>query len=231
MKRSSLDKRSFYSQPEISDTYDEQRFGGASGARVNQREIDIVLRMLPPIGRVLDLACGTGRVTFAVAQRGQPVVALDYSSPMAQKVAAAGIPTVVADGFATPFATASFDAVISIRFGFHWPDLRPLLAEMRRVTVPGGTLVLDTYSWTPRAALALGSARWGGKVHLHSRQEVSLLAAAEGLRVVDIHPCFLFSPYLYRLAPLPMERMLEKIETAVPRSWLCRVFWKLTVPA
>jgi hypothetical protein len=67
-------------------------------------------------------------------------------------------------------------------------------------------------------------------VHLHSRQEISLLAASEGLRVERTYPCFLFSPYLYRLAPLPIERLFETLETSVPRAWLCRTFWQLTVP-
>jgi hypothetical protein len=101
---------------------------------------------------------------------------------------------------------------------------------MQRVVAPGGSVIFDTYSWSPRAALALGARRWGGRVHLHSRREVAAIASRLGLRVEHVEPCFLFSPYLYRLAPLPLERAFEALEPHVPRSWLCRVFWKLGTP-
>jgi hypothetical protein len=54
-------------------------------------------------------------------------------------------------------------------------------------------------------------------------------AAAAGLHIEQIEPCFLFSPYVYRLVPLPVERTFESLERVVPPSWLCRIFWKLTV--
>lgn len=223
------DKRTFYSQPEISEVYDEQRFGGASGARVNAREIGIALEMLPSEGRVLDLACGTGRLAQALTQRRQPVVALDYSPPMAVRTAKAGIPTVIADTFGTPFTSGCFDAIVSLRFAFHYADLEPLLAEMRRLGRPGAALVFDTYSWSPRAAIPLGARRWGGVVHLHSRRAVAEVATRLDLRVERVFPCFLFSPYLYRLAPLPLERAFEALEPRMPSGLLCRAFWKLVI--
>lgn len=224
-----MDKRTFYSQVAISDSYEEQRFGGPSGARVNARELAIALDMVPPTGRVLDLACGTGRLARALAERGQPVVALDFSPPMAAKAAAPGIPPVIGDAFAAPFAAGSFDAVVSLRFAFHYAELAPLLCEMRRLAVPGAALVFDTYAWSPRSAVPIGARRWGGVVHLHGRREVERVAARQRLRVDRVYPCFLFSPYLYRLAPLPIERFFETLERHVPSSLLCRVFWKLSV--
>jgi ubiquinone/menaquinone biosynthesis C-methylase UbiE len=82
MRRSWLSKREFYSRPDVAREYDRQRFGGLSGARVNERELEIVESLLPPSGRVLDLACGTGRLTHRLAARGYDVVALDSSPAM-----------------------------------------------------------------------------------------------------------------------------------------------------
>jgi len=229
MSGPSLDKRSFYSQPHVSDSYEWQRFGGASGARVHAREVGLVLDLLPPTGRVLDLACGTGRVARAIAARDQPVVGLDYSAPMAAKAAALAVPTVIGDSFAVPFLDSSFDAVISIRFAFHYVEITPLLREMKRVARPGAVLVFDTYNWTPRARMAVGAHSWGGRVHVHAPLVVETAARTLGLRVEQQKPCFLFSPYLYRLAPFGVARALESIERYVPVRWLCRVFWKLTV--
>jgi SAM-dependent methyltransferase len=223
------DKRAFYSQPAVTATYEQQRFGGASGARVNEREIELALGLLPAVGSVLDLATGTGRLARAIADRGQPVVGLDYSPSMAAMAAGRGVPTVVGDGFALPFAGGSFDAVVSLRFAFHYAELAPLLREMRRVARPGAALVFDTYTWSPRALIPLGAQRWGGLVHLHPRHEVARVGAALGLRLNRAESCFLFSPYVYRLAPLPLERAFEAIERHVPQSLLCRVFWKFIV--
>jgi ubiquinone/menaquinone biosynthesis C-methylase UbiE len=82
MRRSWLSKREFYSRPDVAREYDRQRFGGLSGARVNERELEVVESLLPPSGRVLDLACGTGRLTHRLAARGYDVVALDSSPAM-----------------------------------------------------------------------------------------------------------------------------------------------------
>jgi len=223
-----MDKPTFYRRPEVVEAYDRQRFSGASGERVGQREINLALDMLPSTGTVLDLACGTGRVAGALRSRGQKVVGLDSSHPMATRAAATGVPAAVGDAFATPFADGAFDAVASLRFAFHYEGLAPLLGEMRRVTRPNAVLVFDTYSWSPRAAVPLGAAAWGGRVHLHTRAEVAREAARANLRVTRIEPCFLFSPYLYRLVPLSVERAFERLERHVPGSWLCRVFWGLT---
>lgn len=222
------DKRDFYSRPEVSDAYERQRFGGASGNRVNQREIQLMLSLLPDRGSVLDLACGTGRLTRALVDQGRPVVALDYSPPMATRTAATGAGTVVGDAFQTPFPDGAFDAVVSLRFAFHCPDLEPLMREMRRLVAPGGAIAFDTYGWSLRATVALGSRQWGSRVHVHSRAEVAALAARLDLHVERAEPCFLFSPYLYRLAPLPLERAFEALEAKVPRTWLCRTFWRLS---
>jgi SAM-dependent methyltransferase len=227
LDKRTLDKRTFYRQPDIARSYDRQRFGGPSGERVNQREIELALDMLPKSGRVLDLACGTGRIAAALIGRQQSAIGLDASAPMLALATTAGVAAALGDAFATPFGDGAFDALVSLRFAFHYDELRPLLAEMRRVTRPGGTVVFDTYSWTPRAAVPLGNRAWGGRVHLHARTEVAREAAHAGLRIVRIEPCFLFSPYLYRLAPLAVERAFERLEHHVPSSWLCRVFWGL----
>jgi SAM-dependent methyltransferase len=137
-----------------------------------------------------------------------------------------GIRTAISDAFQLPFPDDSFDSVVSLRFAFHYQELSPLLRELRRVVRPGGAIVFDTYNWSPRALIPLGASRWGGVVHLHQRREVARVGAGLGLHLAELQPCFLFSPYLYRLAPLPLARAFERLEDLVPRSMLCRAFWK-----
>lgn len=99
--------------------------------------------------RVLDLGCGGGHVSFAVAPEVAEVVAYDLSPEMLQVVAAAagarGLKNLVtAEGRAErlPFADASFDMVMSRYSAHHWQDAQAGLVEAARVLKPGGSFGL-----------------------------------------------------------------------------------------
>jgi SAM-dependent methyltransferase len=255
MRRSWLSKREFYSRPDVAREYDRQRFGGLSGARVNERELEIVESLLPPSGRVLDLACGTGRLTHRLAARGYDVVALDSSPAMLRHTLSSftsdepalspglslsnGLskgPTpdpvafaLLADAFHLPFRDGTLDAVVAMRLFFHYPDVRPIATEMARVCRPAGALVFDTASWSPRSAFALAAARWGGKVFAHRPSELIARLGQVGLQVTARQDAFLVSPYLYRLLPPALERRLEALEARLPAAWRSRVIWQARV--
>jgi ubiquinone/menaquinone biosynthesis C-methylase UbiE len=118
---------------------------------------------LTPESHVLDVATGTGALALAAARTGAQVLATDFSPGMVARVAAAGLPNVearVMDGQALDLPDASFDAVFSIFGVIMFPDWRKGLAEMRRVTRPGGYGVVAT--WQDRGAatfLLLGQIR------------------------------------------------------------------------
>jgi demethylmenaquinone methyltransferase / 2-methoxy-6-polyprenyl-1,4-benzoquinol methylase len=107
-----------------------------------------------PGERVLDLAAGTGTSSVPFAQAGAVVVPCDFSQGMLAvgKQARPVLPFVAGDGTRLPFADGSFDAV-TISFGLrNIVDPDAGLAEMRRVTRPGGRLVVCEFSsptWTP----------------------------------------------------------------------------------
>jgi SAM-dependent methyltransferase len=116
--------------------------------------------------RVLDLGCGAGHVSFAVAPRAKAVVAYDLSADMLDVVARAAADR----GFANiatrqgvaehlPFPDASFDCVLSRYSAHHWRDFDAGLSEAARVLKPGGIAgfvdavspgppLLDTYLQT-----------------------------------------------------------------------------------
>ena len=101
-----------------------------------------------PGDRVLDLAAGTGTSSLPFAQAGAEVIPCDFSVGMLQvgKKARPQLPFVAGDGTKLPFADDTFDAV-TISFGLrNIVDPVAGLQEMRRVTRPGGRLVVCEFS-------------------------------------------------------------------------------------
>ncbi len=105
---------------------------------------------------VLDLAAGTGTSSRVFTAAGARCVACDFSLGMLQVGArrpASGLRFVAGDALALPFADAAFDAV-TISFGLrNVADTGQALAELLRVTRPGGRLVVCEFSKLPVAGL------------------------------------------------------------------------------
>lgn len=97
--------------------------------------------------RVLDVCCGTGDVSLALARQGAEVVGLDFSEPMLavarRRVTDGGNVTFVAgDALNLPFQPDAFDAV-TISYGLrNLAGIPAGLAEMVRVLRPGGRLLI-----------------------------------------------------------------------------------------
>jgi demethylmenaquinone methyltransferase/2-methoxy-6-polyprenyl-1,4-benzoquinol methylase len=103
---------------------------------------------------VLDLAAGTGTSSQPFLDRGATVVPCDFSVGMLRvgKQARPHLPFVAGDGTRLPFADDTFDAV-TISFGLrNIVDPDAGLRELRRVTRPGGRIVVCEFSsptWAP----------------------------------------------------------------------------------
>lgn len=119
---------------------------------------------IQPGQRVLDVACGTGVLTRAIAERIGPTgsaTGVDINEGMlavAQRIAPA-IAWKQAPAEMLPFDDNSFDAVVS-QFGLmFFTDRLAALREMVRVTRPGGRLAIavwDTLDRTPGYAAMTG---------------------------------------------------------------------------
>lgn len=95
--------------------------------------------------QVLDLGCGAGHVSFAVAPVASKVIACDLTLSMLRTVelearerGLGNIVTEQAMAEQLPFADASFDWVLSRYSAHHWHRLPEALAEVRRVLRPQG---------------------------------------------------------------------------------------------
>ena len=123
---------------------------------IYQRKLEDALAILGPVEgrRILDAGGGMGRLSIPLARAGARVTLLDLSAAMIQEARrrAAGGPAplaLVADASRLPFRGGSFDAVVALDLFCHLPDPQQGLAELHRVLVPGGRLLMDSTNSNP----------------------------------------------------------------------------------
>jgi ubiquinone/menaquinone biosynthesis C-methylase UbiE len=95
--------------------------------------------------RALDVGAGAGAFAFAIAPRVREVVAVEIDEELANRADADAPPNVevvVGDGEHLPFERASFDLAGTLRTLHHTPRPELLVAELARVTRPGGTILV-----------------------------------------------------------------------------------------
>ena len=104
--------------------------------------------------KILDLAAGTGSSSEPLAAAGAEVIPADFSEGMlaAGRKARPHLPFTKADALNLPFPANTFD-VATISFGLrNTADIDKALAQMLKVTKPGGRLVVVEFShpvWGP----------------------------------------------------------------------------------
>ncbi len=98
---------------------------------------------LPPGGRVLDVATGTGLVASELLRRGYQVTGVDQSAEMlavARRRLAGAVDLVEASAESLPFADGSFDHLTVTYLLRYLDDPRATVAELARVVRPGGVM-------------------------------------------------------------------------------------------
>jgi len=112
-----------------------------------------------PGARVLDICCGTGDLTLALAARanGKTVFGSDFCHPMlleARRKVRERCALFEADALKLPLADGSLD-LITVAFGLrNFANYQEGLLEMRRVLKPGGAAAILEFSRPPNRAFA-----------------------------------------------------------------------------
>jgi len=128
----------------VANRYDLGNDVMSAGMHTRWKHRLIELAALRPEHRVLDLACGTGDVTWMAAPHVAEVVGTDINPRMmevAEEKRPAGsehVRFVTADAADLPFDSDSFDVVLCGYAGRGFPDYPGVLDEVLRVLKPGG---------------------------------------------------------------------------------------------
>jgi SAM-dependent methyltransferase len=187
--------------------------------------IDYDRLSLGPDVRLLDLGCGQGRHTYEALRRGAQVVAADLNptdleqvEQMVEAMAAAGeiarpaeAVTRKADATALPFDDGAFDQVVASEILEHIVDDKQAIAEIVRVTRPGGLVVVTVpRRWTEQVCWALSREYHeveGGHVRIYRRTELLDALVAAGLQPVGQHYAHaLHSPYWWLKCAVGVSR-------------------------
>jgi len=215
----------WYQADDVAEAYEDKRFS-RGGRLIDRREKEAVLDALEPVeGRdVLEIACGTGRFTVMLAERGADAVGLDISAAMlgqgrqkAQSTDVTGrLEFMRGDAGRLPFPDDSFDSVFAMRF-FHLADTPvSFLAEMRRVSRE--QVFFDTFNrYSTRSvynwALPMGS-------RLYSGREVDRLLNDVGLELARDDHDWVFPYGFYRKIPNGVASAFRSVDTSIGQTGL-----------
>jgi ubiquinone/menaquinone biosynthesis C-methylase UbiE len=206
---------------------------------------------LGPGAALLDLGCGTGDQTRVLAERvipGGRAVGLDLSQTMIDEArrrsAGSELPVEfdIGDSQKLPFADDEFDACRTERMLIHVPDARAALAEMVRVTRPGGrvgvidaeveTVIFDSADreLTRRIVTSFADSfqnGWIGRRLPRMMAEAGLTALTVEPYVMVFHPDVITAVVDPHLAGMLAEDMLTAEEAA---RWRAEVLDETAAP-
>lgn len=201
--------QSYYDR--FSETYEKERHHGYHKL-IDELEIDVVRRYAE--GRdVLEAGCGTGLLLERAAGFARSAHGVDLSRGMLSSARSRSLKVVQASLTDVPFASERFDVVYSMKVLPHIPPIREALAELARVTRPGGHLLLEFYNpWSFRylAKVVGGPARIAAGTtdrDVFTRYDTVDDARAylpPGVELVDVRGVRVVTPVssVYRVAPL-----------------------------
>jgi ubiquinone/menaquinone biosynthesis C-methylase UbiE len=195
---------------------------------------------LSPGAKAVDVGCGIGGATFALASIAGPlglVVGIDISAALIGVAAGRasrlpGIDFRTADACAIPYPDGFFDAARSERVFLYLPDRLSAIREMMRVTKRGGRVILmDTdvdctaiHSSNPRLARKMTSLIAESLPNPYSGRELPSLARQAGLKDLMTETLAITTSYEFfaRAVPDSLYKAAERglVARAEVDEWL-----------
>jgi 2-polyprenyl-3-methyl-5-hydroxy-6-metoxy-1,4-benzoquinol methylase len=140
--------------------------------------------------KLLDLGCGTGWFSRRARERGAEVVSVDLGPGLLKQVLAkASVLPVAGNALALPFASGTFDVVVSSEMIEHTTDPMQAVREMARVLKPGGPLALTcpnrAWLWLVNLATVLKLRPFQGYENFPRFDELAKMVRATGLTIAQ----------------------------------------------
>ena len=207
----------WYQADDVAEAYEDKRFS-RGGQLIDEREKTAVLDAIGPVGdkKILEIACGTGRFTAMLAERGADVIGLDISAAMLkqgrQKAQEVGVDDTLelmrGDAARLPFPDDHFDVVFAMRF-FHLADTpAEYLAEMRRVSRE--QIFFDTFNRFSTRSLYNWALPMGSR--LYSTDEVTKLLAEAELELERADHDWILPYGFYRQVPNGVASAFRRLD-------------------
>jgi ubiquinone/menaquinone biosynthesis C-methylase UbiE len=152
--------------PDIASRYDSE----LAATPLFERDLRFAQQLFRPLGSVIDLGCGTGRLVLSFARAGYPVLGVDLSAEILrvthQKAMAAGVDLpllranlveldVLRDA-SFDYAACLFSTLGMVTGG---ENRRKVLAHVHRILRPGGRFLLHAHNYWFHLATRAGR-RW-----------------------------------------------------------------------
>jgi ubiquinone/menaquinone biosynthesis C-methylase UbiE len=152
-----------------------------------------LIQRVRPGMRVLDLGCGGGEFTAAIAAAGGDVIGAEVAETAihaAQRTYPDGDFRLVPFDGELPFDDGAFELVWASEVIEHVADTHRWLNEIRRILAPGGRLLLTTPSHGRLRLLLAGIERYspplGDHLHLYTRRSLHEVLSDLGFSEVEI---------------------------------------------
>ena len=175
----------------MSTSYDSARYARAN--RWDRSHLDRVNRLISmrPGDRVLEVGCGQGHLTRALADQGLDIIGID-ANPQAPEIAGSKLVRHM-EAQNLEFDDRTFDAIVSVHAIEHIPPLEEAFAEMVRVLKPGGEAafvypaepVMGLYA-IPTSIILHGTPFKAREVHCHKLWPSKVRSMLEPLGMEEI---------------------------------------------
>jgi 2-polyprenyl-3-methyl-5-hydroxy-6-metoxy-1,4-benzoquinol methylase len=175
--------------------------------------------------RFIDVGAGAGRHSYEALRRGADVTAFDMDEVELKGVddmfgAMAEVGEVPPGGTGSvkvgtildmPYDDGSFDVVLASEILEHVPEIDQAVAELVRITAPGGILAITVPRWLPeRICWALSDeyhANEGGHIRIFKADELQAKVEGHGLTTTHRHHAHaLHAPYWWLKCAVGVER-------------------------
>ena len=175
--------------------------------------------------RFIDVGAGAGRHSYEALRRGADVTAFDMDEVELKGVddmfgAMAEVGEVPPGGTGSvkvgtildmPYADGAFDVVLASEILEHVPEIDQAVAELVRITAPGGILAITVPRWLPeRICWALSDeyhANEGGHIRIFKADELQAMVEGHGLTTTHRHHAHaLHAPYWWLKCAVGVER-------------------------